>query len=88
MSCGYCTPNKYGKRKPLYVQSFQISSIAPRIKKNTFKIYRERGRKRRYFLGVHSLDLSDDGKVTFRNNGFIMKKHINYCPICAKDLRV
>lgn len=88
MTCNYCTPDKYGNRSPLHVEKFFLRNHpVGKIKRNVTKIYREKNRKKYYFLGTRSKDLSADGKVMYRNNGFTMKKRINYCPICARDLR-
>lgn len=93
MVCKYCTPDKKGRRKPLDVNKFLIrgkGETYQRFKRNVMKIYRERkkggGRKRKYFIGVHSMDLFDSGEMV-RNNGFIMRFDINYCPICSRDLQ-
>lgn len=87
MACEHCTPDKNGNRKPLYVQKFYIPHHSmDKYKRNVLKIYRQRNNKKKYFMAVHSMDLSDKGTI-FRNNGFIMKKYISYCPVCGEELK-
>lgn len=86
MTCKYCKPDKKGNRKDLFVERFNLNHSFPKIKRNILKIYRRRNGKRRYFIGIHSMDLSKDEKVMFRNNGFTMQKNINYCPMCGNKL--
>lgn len=87
MTCNYCTPNNHGQRKALYIDRFTIQRQPyVKIKRNITKIYRDRNGKKRYFLGTNSMDLNDDEKTMTRNNGFIMKKHINFCPMCSREL--
>lgn len=85
MTCKYCTPNKQGHRKPLNIDKYLMPKYRDvgRYKRNITKIYREK----KYFIGTHSMDVSQDGKVMFRNNGFIMKRQINFCPMCARNLQ-
>lgn len=86
MTCRYCTPNKHGNRKNLHVEVFTFQRKPyEKKKRNTTKIYRDKNKKKSYFLGTHSMDWSGDSKTMHRNNGFIMKKYINFCPICARD---
>lgn len=90
MTCNYCTPDYRGQRKAIDRDIFPIKHkgvFYTRTKRNTLKIHRDRRDKkpRRYFLGCHSIDVN--GKTMLRNNGFILKRYINFCPFCGKDLR-
>lgn len=86
--CNYCTPDEKGRRRVLDHQEFALNHDVPKVKRNVLKIYREQNKKKQYFIGVHSKDFSEVGLTMFRNNGFIMKRHINYCPMCGRDLAV
>jgi len=87
MTCEYCTPNRKGRRKALYIDRFVIQHEPyVKTKRNITGIYRKRNKKKTYFLGTHSMDLFENEKMMTRNNGFIMKKEINFCPMCARDL--
>jgi len=87
LTCNYCTPNKQGKRKTLAVNEYPLRGFSlERKKREVLRIYRKRNKKKSYFIGFHSLDLSGDGLV-LRNNGFKFGKEINFCPICGGDLR-
>jgi len=86
MTCEYCTPNHKGKREALHVERVVIQREPYlKIKSNITRIYRKRNKNKTHFIGTHSMDLIE-GRTVSRNNGFIMKKDINYCPICARDL--
>lgn len=85
--CNYCAPDEKGRRKVLDSNQFMLNHETPRIKRNVLKIYRERNKKKQYFIGIHSKDLCGNGLTLYRNNGFIMKRHINYCPMCGRNLK-
>lgn len=87
MTCKYCTPDRHGKRKALAINEYPLSSEHlgyNRFKRETLKIYRKRNNKRKYFIGLHTIDVMECGTM-LRNNGFKFGKEINFCPIC--DLR-
>jgi hypothetical protein len=86
MACEYCAPNKKGQRNPMDIQKYYLRGSLSRYKRNVLKIYRGRNRKKKYFIGVHSKDLSDDGTM-FRNNGFQNAQEINFCPMCGQNLK-
>lgn len=88
-SCKYCTPDKKGRRKPLDVDKFLIrgkGETYKRYKRNVMKIYRKKNKRKDYFVGVHSKDVFETGEM-IRNNGFIIRFDISYCPSCGKYLR-
>lgn len=84
MNCPYCTPNRHGHRKALSINRFVLRNQRNKI--NILKIFRGRNKKKNYFLGVHSKDISDGGTM-MRNNGFQNVQEINYCPMCGRDLQ-
>ncbi|GAB3797233.1 hypothetical protein GCM10028868_18160 [Virgibacillus kimchii] len=88
MTCNYCTPDKHGKRMPLDIYTFPLKNHSvKKVKRNTLKIYRKRNKKKNYFIGSSSFDMSEDGKAMYRNNGLTFKREINYCPMCGRNLR-
>lgn len=89
MSCKYCTATEHNPRKPLHVDRYLMRGrglAGDRWKRNITAIHRTRGRNKKYFIGTRSKDYLSDGKTMARNNGFTMKKFINYCPMCARVL--
>lgn len=91
MSCNYCTPNKYGKRKALGFNCYPLRDVyggpsIDRYKKETLRINRKQNKKKTYFIGVHTIDVMADGTM-LRNNGFKFQKEINFCPMCGRDLK-
>ena len=87
MTCEYCTPNKQGHIKSLAVDKHYLKNHSNfRHKRNTLKINRHKNKKKNYFLGYHSKDYINKD-VLVRNNGFLFKVNINYCPMCGRDLK-